>query len=225
MSIPDYHTLMRPLLAFAADRSAKITRGAIAGLALVIYFSLYASPTLANDYEAVIGIGGLVINQSENIAMLSEDLFVSESLIKVRYEFLNKSHNEITTVVTFSLPKSEFDLSTHEDYTIKFSTHVDGETISTDLEKKIVTGTDEDGNAVDKYKLTYYWYQNLDTGPNWSGPIRDFRLIVDKGSPKNPVSFCGSGVRKISATQFEMRKRDFIPKANLEVLILQLDYR
>lgn len=60
----------------------------------------------------------------------------------------------------------------------------------------------------------------LVTGANWSGPIRKFRLVVDKGSPDNLVSFCGRGVRKISPTQFEMSVSDFIPTSNLSVLFL-----
>jgi hypothetical protein len=61
----------------------------------------------------------------------------------------------------------------------------------------------------------------LKTGANWSGPIGDFRLVVDKGSPEALVSFCGDGVKKISPTQFEMRKKDFVPEGNFSVLILK----
>ncbi len=61
----------------------------------------------------------------------------------------------------------------------------------------------------------------LSTGANWSGPIRRFRLVVDKGAPGNLVSFCGEAVKKISPTQFEMRKTDFVPSGNLSVLILK----
>jgi hypothetical protein len=60
----------------------------------------------------------------------------------------------------------------------------------------------------------------LKTGANWAGPIRDFRLVVDKGSPKNLVSFCGKGIRKIGETQFEFRASDFTPTSNLSVLFL-----
>jgi hypothetical protein len=60
----------------------------------------------------------------------------------------------------------------------------------------------------------------LKTGANWSGPIRNFRLVVDKGSPKNLVSFCGKGIRQISATQFGFRASDFTPTSNLSVLFL-----
>ena len=37
----------------------------------------------------------------------------------------------------------------------------------------------------------------LVTGANWSGPISNFRLVIDKGSPENLLSFCGQSVRKI----------------------------
>lgn len=61
----------------------------------------------------------------------------------------------------------------------------------------------------------------LKTGANWSGPIGEFRLVVDKGEPDNLVSFCGEGIKKISPTQFEMRKKDFRPEGNLSILILK----
>ena len=61
----------------------------------------------------------------------------------------------------------------------------------------------------------------LQTGANWSGPIRNFRLVVDKGSAKNLVSFCGTGLKKISPTQFEMRKENYWPLQNLRVLLLE----
>jgi hypothetical protein len=61
----------------------------------------------------------------------------------------------------------------------------------------------------------------LKTGANWSGPIGDFRLVVDKGNPDSLVSFCGEGVKKISPAQFEMRKKNFVPEGNLSVLILK----
>ena len=37
----------------------------------------------------------------------------------------------------------------------------------------------------------------LATGANWAGPIKDFRLVVDKGEPDSLVSFCATGVKKI----------------------------
>jgi hypothetical protein len=61
----------------------------------------------------------------------------------------------------------------------------------------------------------------LRTGANWRSPIGDFRLVVDKGAPSNLVSFCGEGIRKISPTRFEMRKANWRPDRDLNVLIVQ----
>jgi hypothetical protein len=61
----------------------------------------------------------------------------------------------------------------------------------------------------------------LKTGANWSGPIKSFRLVVDKGDADSLVSFCGEGVKKIGPTQFELRKTDFMPTGNFAVLFLR----
>ena len=61
----------------------------------------------------------------------------------------------------------------------------------------------------------------LSTGSNWSGGIENFRLVVDKGSTDNLISFCGEGITKIGPTTFEMVKTDFWPQDELNILILQ----
>jgi hypothetical protein len=62
----------------------------------------------------------------------------------------------------------------------------------------------------------------LTTGGNWGGgAIENFRLVIDKGSEDNLVSFCGENVRKIGPTTFEMVAEDFWPQRELEILILE----
>ncbi|MFE0756421.1 DUF4424 domain-containing protein [Inquilinus sp. NPDC058860] len=75
----------------------------------------------------------------------------------------------------------------------------------------------KDGMPFSEQRVAYI----LTTGANWAAPIKDFRLVVDKGDARNLVSFCGDGVKKISPTRFEMRKTDFTPAADLAVLILR----
>src|SRR6516164_6720836 len=60
----------------------------------------------------------------------------------------------------------------------------------------------------------------LTTDANWSRPIKDFRLVVDKESTNNLVSFCTQGVRKVGPTQIEIRISNFMPTSNLSILIL-----
>lgn len=61
----------------------------------------------------------------------------------------------------------------------------------------------------------------LTTGANWAGPIGKFRLVVDKVSADNLVSFCGSNVRKIGSTTFEMVADDFFPERDISILLLR----
>lgn len=60
----------------------------------------------------------------------------------------------------------------------------------------------------------------LKTGANWGGTIKKFKLTVDKGRPENYVSFCGTGVKKVGPTSFEMTAEDFFPEKDLDILLL-----
>ncbi len=91
------------------------------------------------------------------------------------------------------------------------------------VDKSFLAGFDKrryakggNGNYYVEYWLDYV----LKSGANWKGPIKDFRLVIDKGKPENLVSFCMEGVKKISPTQFEVRKKNFEPKKDLSILIV-----
>jgi hypothetical protein len=60
----------------------------------------------------------------------------------------------------------------------------------------------------------------LTTGANWKAPIGDFHMTIDKGDPANLVSFCGTGVAKISPTQFEVHYTNFTPTQDVAILLL-----
>jgi hypothetical protein len=81
--------------------------------------------------------------------------------------------------------------------------------------KKLAAVADPNNPYLNEKRVSYI----LTTANNWAGPIGDFRLVVDKGSPDALVSFCGTNVKKISPTQFEMRAKDFVPERELEILI------
>jgi uncharacterized protein DUF4424 len=61
----------------------------------------------------------------------------------------------------------------------------------------------------------------LSTGANWAGPIKEFRLVVDKGDADSLISFCGDDVKKVSPIRFEMKMTDFTPDDDFAVLILK----
>jgi len=85
------------------------------------------------------------------------------------------------------------------------------------IEKSFLNDLSKEHDQFGQMRIDYI----LTTGANWSGPIRQFRVLVDKGAPDSLVSFCGQNVRKIAPTQFEMKVNNFIPRSNLSVLILK----
>ena len=66
------------------------------------------------------------------------------------------------------------------------------------------------------YNIAYV----LRTANSWAGPIGDFRLTLDKGASENIISLCASGVEKTGPTTFEIRKRNYSPDRDLEILIV-----
>ena len=58
----------------------------------------------ADDGVAALGAGGLVLGKSEDIAMVDENLILSENEVNVTFRFLNESDRDIDTLVEFPLP-------------------------------------------------------------------------------------------------------------------------
>ena len=307
----------------------------------------------ANDSVAESAAGGLVLRQTDDIDMLSEDLYVSEERIRVRYVFRNRRAEDVRVTVAFPMPERDFSELRYSDASFPgdFETRVDGRPVAMRVERKaMLGGVDHSAllaslgipilsentlvavsEAVDSlapdqqrrleslglieaaeydmgegmrryyepmWTVTEIWHWNqifpagrelviehaytpgvggsagsiladrgwreteegrrylaeyciddaflagldrivargteerpvllgerwiryiLTTGANWASPIGEFRLVVDKGSPDNLVSFCGSGLRRISSTRFEMRRRDWRPDRDLAVLLI-----
>ncbi|WP_257233383.1 DUF4424 domain-containing protein [Acinetobacter sp. YH01005] len=62
----------------------------------------------------------------------------------------------------------------------------------------------------------------LKTGANWAKPIQDFKLTIERDAGEL-VSFCWAGkVKKISATQFQMVEKNFVPKQDLDIIFVHV---
>ena len=313
-----------------------------------------AVSAVANDSTGYLAVGGLVLTQTPDIEMRSEELYVSEKEIRVRYRFFNTSQTDIKTLVAFPIPDlaplvdNEYAMPVEDPVNfLGFETRVDGKPVTNGIEQRAVAnGTDttdllksldiplspahesaqkalnalsqeqqaklvragivreeeaDFGKGMRKYvvpnwtlKTAFHWEQVfpaqkdlivehrympfvggnvgyltsetaskpsdkiladyktryctdsdflaavkrqrakkpanlipesqleyvLMTGANWAGPIKDFRLVVDKGEQDSLVSFCATGVKKIGPTQFEVRYKDYTPDRNLQVLIM-----
>jgi hypothetical protein len=289
--------------------------------------------TRANDSEAGLAAGGLVLAKNNAIELRSEELFISPEKIIVDYIFFNRTKRDVEITVAFPLPDlalddEEFPTGDLVDVS-GFTSEVNGTAVKTHVEHRVFKAGKEytdtlrrlgvplgfqtsnedlqklpsstrakllqlgllnkEGEPRWTLKTKFYWTQKfpagvplrivhrykpsvggsavsfltsevgsnnafiasqlrkycvepslaqtirrehgvshseryidyiLVTGANWSGPIGKFRLVVDKEDPANYISFCGTGVKKIGPTQFEMIKTNFVPKTNLSILIL-----
>lgn len=65
----------------------------------------------------------------------------------------------------------------------------------------------------------------LTTGANWSGPIRDFELIIEKRDADDHLSLCWqeSDFRKESSTRFVTHIKDFIPRRDISLVFYSLN--
>lgn len=83
---------------------------------------------------------------------------------------------------------------------------------------KALARTDETGQTYamgSSYSIEYV----LRTANSWAGPIGKFRLTLDKGDPKNVISLCADGVRKVGPTTFVIEKTNYTPDRDLEILV------
>ena len=101
---------------------------------LMICSLLCISPmTLANDSTGYVGTGGIEYLKNKNIAMQSEDLFISKKIIKVDYQFKNLSKQDVTETILFPLPQldnyRDGDFAHTEELLKSFKVQVDGKTV------------------------------------------------------------------------------------------------
>jgi hypothetical protein len=108
--------------------------------------------SLANDTEAELGIGGLVLRKNAHVEMRSEDLYVSINEIRVRYRFYNKSGSDVSTVVAFPLPKVNLDDDDPRGLTeYEFSTRVDNIPVNTQIERRATVGGRDRTDVLKRY--------------------------------------------------------------------------
>ena len=72
------------------------------GLILSVLLSAQAA---ANDSGSELAAGGIVLVKNDDIAMQREDLTLSPSEVRVRYEMLNDSGKPVTLRVAFPMPE------------------------------------------------------------------------------------------------------------------------
>jgi uncharacterized protein DUF4424 len=101
-----------------------------------------AGAALANDSSAEKAAGGLVLRQNRDIDMVSEDLFVSTELIRVRYVFRNRAASAQRIIVAFPMPDRDlsYEMESEVAYPGGFRTLVDGAPVRMQVERKAMVG-------------------------------------------------------------------------------------
>lgn len=74
-------------------------------LTVIILLSVFGSPARANDSSSELAAGGINLIKNDAISIQREDLFLSQSIIRVRYEMRNDTREPITLRVAFPLPE------------------------------------------------------------------------------------------------------------------------
>jgi len=72
------------------------------------------------------------------------------------------------------------------------------------------------------YLVAYQTDYILKTATNWQGPIGRFHLTLDKLKPDNILTLCWDGaLKKTGPTTFEFTADNFVPKQNIDMLVLE----
>jgi hypothetical protein len=81
---------------------------------------------------------------------------------------------------------------------------------------KLAEGAAAHNTKLQEQRISYV----LKTGANWAGPIKIFKLTVDKKNPDRLVSFCADHVKVLSPTVVEFTATDFTPDKDFKVLLV-----
>ncbi len=102
----------------------------------------FAAPALGNDSAASVGVGGIQLAREARISMEKERLTIGQERVRVEYEFVNETDQDITTEVAFPIPNYEYTMSAGGTPAFDdFRVWVEGREVKYRTEIKAVVGT------------------------------------------------------------------------------------
>lgn len=117
------------------------------GPIICLFYLLSMSCANANDSIARVGVGGITLLKSDHIRMVQEELEISTSKIRVHYKFFNESRNDIKTTIAFPMPPYRAQHPDSNDPYNRplraFTTFIDGQAVSTTLDRRATKGSVE----------------------------------------------------------------------------------
>lgn len=108
------------------------------------------TPALADDSSATLGAGGLVLQKTDKIALVSEALYLSATEVRISYRFRNLTNADYSATVAFPMPDLRggginFTTAVPDpasDNFMKFQTVVDGRPVASELEQRAFLQSD-----------------------------------------------------------------------------------
>jgi hypothetical protein len=118
-------------------------RRARLGFAFLAVLALSGAPSRADDSTATLKAGGLALEKTDKIALVSEELYLSPTAVKVSYRFRNLTDADYETIVAFPMPDvtGSVDMTVAmpepaKDNFLGFATRVDGKPVESQLEQR-----------------------------------------------------------------------------------------
>ncbi len=113
------------------------------GFAFLAVLVLSGAPSRADDSTASLRAGGLALEKTDKIALVSEDLYLSPTAVKVAYRFRNLTNADVETIVAFPMPDvtGSVDMAIAipdpaNDNFLGFVTRVDGKPVNSQVEQR-----------------------------------------------------------------------------------------
>jgi len=197
-------------------------RLALAALAL----SALPAAALANDSEAEIGIGGITLKPSGAVVMASEDLFVSEGIVRVKYRFANPTGRTIDTTVAFPMPPQPrafadrwYDMENRQDWSdFGFSTKVDGKPVRLEMIERAMIGDRDVTDRVRALGWPIYWVDERGSSELFENMAEAEReRFVAEGLAKADEMFGGRIVPAWDSVTFFVREQSFPAHSSVTV--------
>ncbi len=126
---------------------------------------LLPTHAFADDSSATLGTGGLVLQKTDKIALVSEELYLSPTGIRISYRFRNLTNADYATTIAFPMPAFPGGGSNSttvvpdpaNDNFMKFKTVVDGQPVPSQLEQRafLVADGQPDEEITDKLKALH----------------------------------------------------------------------
>ncbi|MCX7864958.1 MAG: DUF4424 domain-containing protein [Novosphingobium sp.] len=184
------------------------------------------TPLRANDSEAEIGVGGIVRRPSRAVVLQSEDLFISEKIVRVAYRFHNPTSCDITTIVAFPMPPQprgmmsrSDDVQERRDWSdFRFSTWVNGQPVRLRMIERAMIGNRDVTERISALGFPIYWPdENGETDLFERMPIARQQRLIAEGLARREKAFGGRLMPAWDHVAFFVREQTFPAGAIVEV--------